>query len=113
MKRVLGTLWIAVLAAGAATNSAGELSRQAVQLYQQVRYAEAETLFRQSIDAWKQQGQEGAQPGQRDDDSEDRTLVRSLGNQLAWRHVAHCFPSVGGSFECTDAAYVMSQPRSQ
>jgi len=63
MKRVLGTLWIAVLAAGAATNSAGELSRQAVQLYQQVRYAEAETLFRQSIDAWKQQGQEGAQGG--------------------------------------------------
>jgi len=63
MKRVLGTLWIAVLSAGAATNPAGELSRQAVQLYQQVRYREAEALFRQAIDAWKQQGWEGAQGG--------------------------------------------------
>ena len=33
----------------------------------------------------------------------DRTLVRSLGNQPAWRHVRHCFPSFGGSSECTDA----------
>ena len=63
----------------------------------------------QVIPKGEQHCQDHAQTGQGDRDTEDRTLVRSLGDQLAWRHVVHSFPSVGGSFECTDAMKGTSQ----
>ena len=51
----------------------------------------------------QQQAQECRQAGQGDDNSDKIVLVRSPGNQLAWRHVCHGFLSIGASAECTDA----------
>ena len=51
----------------------------------------------------EQQGQQRAQPGQRDDDCPRGPLVGFPVNRPAWSDVRHNYPSFGASSECTDA----------
>ncbi|MBZ5620243.1 MAG: tetratricopeptide repeat protein [Acidobacteriia bacterium] len=57
----LGFMLGTALAPGAAPETARELSDRAEQLYTQARYAEAEPLFRQALEAWDGLGPEAAQ----------------------------------------------------
>jgi tetratricopeptide (TPR) repeat protein len=57
----LGFMFATAVAQGPDMASAKDLSDRASQLYDQARYAEAETLYRQAIEAWGVLGPEAAQ----------------------------------------------------
>ena len=58
MKTVWGFLFVTLVTQGADSGTARDLSDRASQLYTQSRYAEAEPLFRQAVEAWAKLGKD-------------------------------------------------------
>ena len=56
MRGLCGFLFVTFLAQGADAGTASDLSVRAAQAYSQARYAEAEPLYRQAVEAWGQLG---------------------------------------------------------
>lgn len=60
MKTFLGFLLVTIVTHAGEPGAARDLSRQATDLYNQARYAEAEPLFRRALEAWTRLGPEAA-----------------------------------------------------
>jgi tetratricopeptide (TPR) repeat protein len=78
MKGALLILIAAAAGSTATSNEAAKLTSQAEQLYLQTRYAEAEPIFRQAVDAWTALGPE-AQRNRALTMSDLGSLLRALG----------------------------------